>query len=70
LSGVIVVPDRGGQGEYALHDAGDYTAGCASSVLFEVELSTEGLVDRLDDLPQWLEQESAGPLPFALAGRS
>ncbi|GAA3372525.1 hypothetical protein GCM10020367_27780 [Streptomyces sannanensis] len=30
-------------------------------MLFEVELSLEGLVDRLDDLPQRLEQGSAGP---------
>jgi hypothetical protein len=51
-SGAVVVPDRGGQREYSLHDAGDDTAGCAPSVLFEIELSLEGLVNRLDDLPQ------------------
>ncbi|GAA2354695.1 hypothetical protein SVIO_003480 [Streptomyces violaceusniger] len=38
-------------------------------MLFEVELPLGGLVDRLDDLPQRREQGSAGPLPFALAGR-
>jgi hypothetical protein len=65
---VIVVPDHGGQCEYSLHHAGDDTAGCAPSVLFEVELPLEGLVDRLDDLPQRLEQGFAGALPFALAG--
>ena len=42
LSGVVVVPDHGGQREYVLHDAGDDAAGCASSVVFEVELSLEG----------------------------
>jgi hypothetical protein len=49
---VVVVPDRGGQREDSLHDAGDDSAGRAPSVLFEVELALEGLVDRLDDLPQ------------------
>jgi len=37
-------------------------------VLFEVELALEGLIDRLDDLPQWFEQRGSGPLRFALAG--
>ncbi|WP_406097443.1 hypothetical protein [Streptomyces sp. NBC_01013] len=69
MSGVIVAPDHDGQREYALHNAGDDTAGCAPSVLFEVELPLESLADRLDDLPQRLEQGSAGSLPFALAGR-
>jgi len=34
-------------------------------VLFEVELALEGLIDRLDDLPQWFEQRGSGPLRFA-----
>src|ERR1035438_3079561 len=38
-------------------------------VAFEIELAFEGLVDRLDDLPQRLEQVRSGPLALALAGR-
>jgi hypothetical protein len=49
---------------------GDDTAGCASAVLFEVELALEGLIDRLDDLPQRFEHGCAGPFRFALAGWS
>jgi hypothetical protein len=41
----------------------------AATVLFEVELSLEALVDRLDDLPQRLEQFSSGTLRLTLAGR-
>jgi hypothetical protein len=36
---LIVVPDPGGYCEDSLQDAGDDTAGGASSVLFEVELA-------------------------------
>src|SRR4051812_47216397 len=64
---MVVVPYRRGQGEDALHDAGDDAVGCASAVAFEVELALEGFVDRLDDLPQRLEEICARPLPFAFA---
>jgi hypothetical protein len=38
---------------------------------FEVELALERLIDRLDDLPQRLEQLGSGALGLALAaGRS
>jgi hypothetical protein len=37
-------------------------------VAFQVELTFEGLVDRLDGLAQWLEESDSGPLGFALAG--
>jgi hypothetical protein len=58
------VPDGGGQREDALHDAGDDAGGCAAVMLFAVELPLEGLVDRLDDLPQGCEQLGSGsPLP-------
>jgi hypothetical protein len=69
LSGGVVVPDRGGQREDALHDAGYETSGCAPLVPFEVKLSLEGLVDRFDDLSQRLEQGCARPLPFTFTGR-
>ncbi|GAA3475167.1 hypothetical protein GCM10018965_097200 [Nonomuraea roseola] len=55
LAGVVVVPDGCGEREDALQDADGHAAGCAASVSFEVELALEGLVDRLDDLPQRLE---------------
>ena len=51
LAGAVVVPDRGGQGEDALHDADPDPGGGVAAVLFEVELTFEGVVDRLDDLP-------------------
>jgi hypothetical protein len=69
LPGGVVVPDRGGQREDALHDAGYDTSGCAPSVPFEVKLSLEGLVDRFDDLSQRLEQGCARPFPFTFTGR-
>jgi hypothetical protein len=37
-------------------------------VSFQVELTFEGLIDRLDDLPQRFEQVRPGPLGFPLAG--
>ena len=41
-----------------------------AAVAFEVELAFEGVVDRFDDLAQWLEVLGAGPGWFALAGRA
>lgn len=38
--------------------------GCVRS-----QLGFEGLVDRLDDLPQWLEQLCCGSLVLAFVGR-
>jgi hypothetical protein len=66
---VVVVPDRGGQREDALYEAGDDAGWRAATVLFEVELPLEALVDRLDDLPQRLEQFSSESLRLTLAGR-
>jgi hypothetical protein len=65
---VVVVPDRGGEGEDALPDAYEHAGAGASAVLFEIELALEGVVDRLDDLAQWLEQAGARAVGFALAG--
>jgi hypothetical protein len=63
------VPDRGGQREDALRDAGYDASGCAPSVPFEVGLSLEGLVDRFDDLSRRLGQGCARPFPFTFTGR-
>ena len=41
-----------------------------SAVSFEVELALEGVVDRLDDLPQWFEEARARRGVLALAGRA
>jgi len=39
LVGGFVAPDGGGEGEYALHDAGADAFGFAAAVAFEVELA-------------------------------
>src|SRR6266508_5354249 len=66
---VVVVPDRGGECEYALGHAGADAGDGPSAVLFEVELALEGVVDRLDDLSEGLEEPLAGAGLLALAGR-
>jgi hypothetical protein len=68
LVGVVVVPDRGGQGQDALHDTHPDPGRGVAAVPFEIELPLEGVVDRLDDLPQWLEEAGAGPFGLTLAG--
>jgi hypothetical protein len=70
LAGAVVMPDRGGQGQDALHDTYPDPGRGVATVLFEVELTLEGVVDRFDDLPQWLEEQRAGPFGFALADRA
>jgi hypothetical protein len=66
-AGVVVVPDRRGQGQDALQDAHHDSGDGVAAVSFEVELGFEGLVDRLDGLAQRLEQRRAGPLWLAFA---
>ncbi len=46
-AGVVVVPDRGGEGEDALQDADQDSGGGVAAVAFEVELGFERLIDRL-----------------------
>src|SRR6266536_2963662 len=60
LPGVVVVPDGSGQGEDALQHAHDDACRGVPAVAFQVELALEGVVDRLDDLPQRPEQVRAG----------
>ena len=57
----IVVPDGGGEGEDSLQDSDCDSAGGVAAVGFEVELSFESVVDRLDDLAEGLEEPGAGP---------
>src|ERR1044071_6604008 len=68
LAGAVVVPDRCGQCQDALQDADPDAGWGVSAVLYEVELTFEGVVDRLDDLPQRLEEPAVGSGFFALAG--
>src|SRR5215212_3150260 len=64
LSGAPVVPDGGGQGEYALQDPYGDTRDGASTVLFEVELAFEGVIDRFDALPYRAQQATTRPCRF------
>src|SRR5882762_6028780 len=64
LSGVPVVPDRGGQGQDALQDAHGYAGDGASAVLFKVELAFEGFIDRFNTLPYRMEQATTRPRRF------
>ena len=70
LAGAVVVPDRGGQGQDALQHPHNDPRRSVAAVAFQIQLALEGLVDRLDDLPQRAEQVRAGPLGLALAGRA
>jgi hypothetical protein len=65
LADVVVVPDRGGQGEDALGDADPDPGWSVAAAVFEVELTVEGVVDGFDDLSQWCEE--LGPCPGGLA---
>lgn len=64
------MPDRGGQSQDALGDAGTDPGDGLPAVAFEIELSLEGGVDRFDDLAQWFEEPLSGPWFLALACRS
>jgi hypothetical protein len=56
LAGAVVVPDGGGQGEDALQNTDHDSGWRPPAVRFEVKLPLEGVEDRLDDLPEWLEE--------------
>src|SRR5207302_10358757 len=70
LAGLVVVPDRCGQGEDAGQDAGDDALRRPAAVPFQVKLALEGPVDRFDDLPQRLEQLRGGTPGLAFADRA
>src|SRR3954468_4798443 len=67
---VVVVPDGCGEGQDALPDADADSLGGMPAVLFEVELALEGVVDRLDHLPEGFEELRSRPVGLALAGRA
>ncbi len=61
------MPDRSGQRQYALGDAdGDSLPGTAS-VLLQVKLTFEGVVDGLDELAHLLQQRLARSCGLVLA---
>jgi hypothetical protein len=66
LAGAVVMPDRGGQGQDALHDTYPDPGRGVATVLFEVELTLEGVVDRLvtclNGLKNSVPGRSASPL--------
>ena len=47
------MPDSGGGGQEALGDADGHAGEAAGAVQFQVELPFEGVVDRLDQLPEF-----------------
>src|SRR5215831_7066598 len=54
-----VVPDPGGEGEQALSDPDGDTGRRSAAVLFEAELTLEGVVDRLDTLTNPAQRPAA-----------
>lgn len=56
LAGGTVVPDRGGQPEQALGDAGGHAVDGAAALQLQIELAFQRVVDRLDQLPYGFEQ--------------
>ena len=61
-----VVPNPSSHGQEALSDPGEYSVGGTSTVLFQVKLSFEGLVDRLDPLADTAEVAVAVGLVLAV----
>jgi hypothetical protein len=70
LAGGAVVPDRCGEGEQALANAGTDAVDAASAVELEVELPFEGVVDRLDQLADGFEQVLARARRVVAVGRA
>lgn len=72
LSGVVVTPARGGQREDSPHDAGDDwpRRACTLGAIRD-RIGLEGLIDRLDDLPQCLAPGRSGsPLRATRSNRA
>src|SRR5918994_5593954 len=64
LAELPVEPDRCGQGEQPLGDAGEHPAQGAATMLFQPELVLEGVDDRLDPLAHPAQR----PEPVGLVG--
>jgi hypothetical protein len=68
LAAVVVVPDRGGEGEESLEDAyGDFLGGSAV-VVIKAELGFDGVVHRFDDLSEASQLRCAAAAGLVGAG--
>jgi len=70
LLAVVVVPDGSSEGEQSLQYPGHDTLGSVSPVSFQVELAFQGLIDRLDQLTEWLQESCPGSRGLALLRRT
>ena len=66
---VMVVPDSSGEGKESLEHSGDDAARRASTMLFQVELAFQGVVDRFDELAQGLQEPCTRPWWLSGLGR-
>src|SRR5579863_633019 len=64
LAKMAVVPDRSGEGEQALKDTGDDASPGAAAMALQVELALQGVVHRLDDLAERLQESRTGARGF------
>src|SRR5665213_2030689 len=67
---VMVVPDGGGQSQQSLQHPGHHALGSVSSVSLQVQLAFQGLVDRLDELAERLQEPCSGPRSLSSLRRS
>src|SRR5664279_164865 len=67
---VVVVPDGSGQSQQSLQDSGHNAVRRVSSVSLQVELALQGLVDRLDELTEGLQEPRPRPGSLALLRRT
>src|SRR3974390_624062 len=65
----LVVPDGGGEREEPLQYPGGHSRRRPSAVSLQVELGLQGLVDRLDDLSERLQEGGAGTRTLPLECR-
>src|SRR5664280_1068290 len=70
LLAVMVVPDGSSESKQSLQHPGHDALGSVSSVSFQVELAFQGFVDRLDELPEGLQEPRTGSRSLAFLGRS
>src|ERR1035437_7675526 len=70
LSAVVVVPDRGSECEEPLEHPGDHSVLGSPTVLFQVELAFERIVDRFDELAHGFEEPGTGTSSLVLASWS
>ena len=52
----VVMPHNRGQGQQPLQHPGDHSGLRPTPVVFEIELTLQGVVDRLDDLTEGLQE--------------